>query len=87
MVDSSIALTQSGPALNFVLNTSRLDMTNSDFGLGPVSNTEIRADSINMCSLSRLALGQYLNMTGTHINITSIALSNPTPPPSGASLF
>jgi len=50
MMDSSIALTQSGPALNFVLNTSKLNMTNSKFDLATVSNTEIRAERIDMCS-------------------------------------
>lgn len=50
MVDSTIALTQSGPALNFVLNTSKLNMTNSKIDLATVSNTDIRADRIDMCS-------------------------------------
>ena len=86
MQDSTIALTQSGPASNFVLNTSKLNMTNSKFDLAKVSNTEIRAERIDMCSQSQLLLGQYLNMTGTKVNITRILLSNPTPPSSGASL-
>jgi ethanolamine utilization microcompartment shell protein EutL len=50
MTDSTIALSPSGPALNFVLNTSTLNMTNSNFELSTVSNTEIRAESIDMCS-------------------------------------